>query len=82
MIDPATSWFEIKDLPGKHTADIVANVVEQTWLNRYPWPDEIILDRGKEFLAEFKNMLEADYDAKIKRITKRNLESYKDQLCT
>ena len=46
MIDPATSWFEIKDVPGTKQADIVANVVEQAWLNRCPWPQKSILDRG------------------------------------
>ena len=31
MIDPATSWFELKLIPNK-TALEVANIVEQTWL--------------------------------------------------
>ena len=25
------------------------NVIEQTWLTRYPRPTQIIVDRGKEF---------------------------------
>ena len=36
MIDPATGWFEIKDVPGTKRADIVVKIVEQTCLNRYP----------------------------------------------
>ena len=72
MIDPATGWFEIKEVPGTKRADIVANVVEQAWLNRYPWPQEVILDRGTEFMAEFSAMIQNDYGVKKKPITKRN----------
>ena len=75
MIDPATGWFEIKDVPGTKRADYVSNIVEQTWLNRYPWPQEIIIDRGKEFLAEFAEMVENDYGIKRKQITTRNPQS-------
>ena len=45
MIDPATDWFEIKVIQTKR-ADAIANLVEQTQLVRYPWPDLIIMDRG------------------------------------
>ena len=50
MIDPATGWFEIKEIKTKR-ADVIAiaNLVEQTWLVRYPWPDLIIMDRVREF---------------------------------
>jgi hypothetical protein len=72
MIDPATSWFEIREVPGTKRADVVANIVEQAWLTRYPWPQEVILDRGTEFMAEFSTMLTNDYGIKKKPITKRN----------
>ena len=36
MIDPETCWFEMKQIPDKR-ADTIANLVEQTWLSRYPW---------------------------------------------
>ena len=49
MIDPATGWFELKDV-GQKTADTIANAVEQTWLTRYPWPTMITYDRGTEFM--------------------------------
>jgi len=49
MIDPATGWFEMKELPDKQ-AITVANLVEQTWLTRYPWPTEITYDKGTEFI--------------------------------
>jgi hypothetical protein len=72
MIDPATGWFEIREVPGTKRADVVANIVEQVWLTRYPWPQEVILDRGTEFMAEFSAMLENDYGIKKRPITKRN----------
>ena len=37
MIDPATGWFEMKNVTDKE-AITVAAAVEQTWLTRYPWP--------------------------------------------
>ena len=52
MIDPATGWFEITDVSTKR-ADVVANIIEQTWLVRYPWPTQVVLNRGREFMAEF-----------------------------
>ena len=72
MIDPATGWFEIKQVPGTKSADVVANIVEMVWLNRYPWPQKVILDRGTEFMAEFSKMIQDDYGVKKKPTTKRN----------
>jgi hypothetical protein len=71
MIDPSTSWFEITAVDTKR-ADYVANVVEQTWLTRYPWPSEVVLDRGREFMGEFTQMMRDDYGVKRKPITTRN----------
>ena len=71
MIDPATGWFEMRTIPDKR-ADTIANLVEQTWLTRYPWPTQIIFDRGSEFMAEFAQMVTEDYGIKRKPITKRN----------
>ena len=45
MIDLVTGWFEIATVDTKW-ADVIANVLEQTWLTRYPWPTCIVLDRG------------------------------------
>jgi hypothetical protein len=52
MIDPATGWFEMREIPNKE-AITITNLVEQTWLTRYPWPNQIVFDRGKEFMGEF-----------------------------
>ena len=71
MIDPATGWFEIVEVSTK-SADVIANTIEQTWLCRYPWPLIVILDRGKEFMAEFSQMIRRDYGLKKKPIMTRN----------
>eukprot|EP00957_Ditylum_brightwellii_P006659 506024-Ditylum_brightwellii.AAC.1 len=64
MIDPATGWFEMAEIKTKR-ADIIANVIEQMWFNQYPWPTEVVLDRGTEFMAEDTEMIQKDY-----RVTK------------
>ena len=72
MIDPATGWFEIVEIP-KKSGNIVSNAVETTWLSRHPWPTKIALDRGKEFMAKFIDIIKNDYnDIKLRRITTRN----------
>ena len=63
MIDPATYWFKMKEIDNK-TASTVANIVEQTWLTRYPWPSVITYDRGTEFMAEFAKMIKEEYEMK------------------
>jgi hypothetical protein len=71
MIDPATGWFEMRELRDK-AAITTANLVEQTWLTRYPIPQILTYDRGTEFMAEFAEMIENDYGIKRKGITVRN----------
>ena len=53
MIDPSICWIEIRSVP-EARADLVTNQVELAWLTRYPLPNQITVDRGKEFLAELK----------------------------
>eukprot|EP00957_Ditylum_brightwellii_P198499 15128257-Ditylum_brightwellii.AAC.1 len=60
MIDPATGWFEMAEIKIGH-ADIIANIIEQTWFDQYPWPTEVVLDRGTEFMAKFTEMIQKDY---------------------
>ena len=43
-----------------------------TWLTRYPWPTEIIMDRGKEFSAEVSKTIQDEYGIAKKLITTRN----------
>jgi hypothetical protein len=71
MIDPVTGWFEIAEVP-KKSADVVINVLDQTWLVRYPRPAEIIMDRGREFAAEVQRELQREYGIIRKLITTRN----------
>lgn len=71
MIDPATSWFEMREIKNKE-AITTANIVEQTWLTRYPIPQIITYDRGTEFMADFAEMIENDYGIKRRGITVRN----------
>eukprot|EP00980_Cylindrotheca_fusiformis_P020524 scaffold7585_cov72-Cylindrotheca_fusiformis.AAC.1 len=66
MIDPATGWFEIVEIKDKQ-ADEVANKLEQTWLVRYPWPQNVVCNRGKEFMAEVTEMLTEDYGLTVVR---------------
>ena len=76
MIDPATNWFEIAKYDNKKAATI-ADLVEQTWLARYPRPSIITYDKGKEFLGHaFKNSLISNmYGIKAKVSTKANPQS-------
>ena len=71
MIDPATGWFEIVEVPNKR-ADEICNLLEHTWLDRYPWPENVIMDRGSEFMAEVQDTLTNDYGIKVNKITTRN----------
>ena len=64
MIDPATRWFEIAEIPTKWADDVV-NILEFSWLTRYPWLTEIIMDRGKEFAAEVQDTIHHEYGIKI-----------------
>ena len=50
MIDPVTGWFEVVRYDDKR-AITIANLVETTWLSRYPRPIEIMYDQGKEFIG-------------------------------
>ena len=52
----------------------IANLVETTWLSRYPWPSEITYGRGSEFLGHrFKNnLIEEEYDIIAKPVTVGN----------
>jgi hypothetical protein len=57
MIDPATGWFEMQQHDDKKSIT-VANIVEEEWLGRYPWPTQITFDRGSEFIGQdFQQMI-------------------------
>ena len=71
MIDPATGWFEIIEVEDPR-ADTVANALEKTWFSRYPWPNHVVNDRGREFMAETHEILRAHYGVTVNKITTRN----------
>ena len=73
MIDPATGWFKIAEYNDKRAATI-ADLVEQSWLARYPRPSIITYDQGKEFLGHaFKNsLIRNTYGIKAKIATTAN----------
>ena len=52
--------------------DFMANYLEIHWLSRYPWPTEIVMDRGKEFAAELSEAIKDEYGINKKLITTRN----------
>ena len=76
MVDTITGWFEVVRYDDKRAINIV-NLVETTWLSRYPRPIEIKYDQGKEFIGhEFrKYLIKMEYKITAKPITLVNLMS-------
>eukprot|EP00957_Ditylum_brightwellii_P051040 3870144-Ditylum_brightwellii.AAC.1 len=56
-------------------ADVIANAIEQTWFNPYPWPTEVVLDRGTKFMAKFTEMIQRDYGVTKRPITAQDLQA-------
>ena len=50
MINPVTGQFEITKHDNKRAIS-TANLVEITWLSRYPRPMEINYDKGSAFIG-------------------------------
>ena len=71
MIDPATGWFGMISIVMKQS-DVISNKLEQTWLTQYPWPTQIVLNCGTEFMAEVTKMLKKDYRIILKPIKTQN----------
>ena len=74
MLDPATGFFEVVEIDEKK-ADHIANILEMNWLCRYPWPTEIVMDRGSEFKREVRDTLTNEFGIITKVITSRNPQS-------
>jgi hypothetical protein len=66
MIDPATGWFEVKDVPD-YTAMSTQAAFDEVWLSRYPRPEVIGFDGDSEFKHVFEEMRK-NYGMK-KRVT-------------
>lgn len=55
MIDPATGWFEIKDVVSA-TAGEIQVAFDDVWLARYPRPQYLGFDNGGEYKKEFEQL--------------------------
>ena len=63
ILDPSTGWFEIAQVPYYSIDEVkedkedfidktsarISKIFEQTWLSRYPRPEEVVCDNGSEF---------------------------------
>ena len=67
MIDPATGWFEMAQIPNKMAAEI-ADITKKTWFTRYPPPQLIVFDRGTKFMTVFAKICHNDNGLKRKPI--------------
>ena len=54
------------------TTDVVINDFENEWITCYPFPVEIVVDGGVEFIGKFRQALNDKYGANVKLITTRN----------
>ena len=61
--DANTTWFDIAEVPTKQADDAI-NILEFSWLTRYLWPTEIVIDRGKEFAAKVQHTIHNEYGIK------------------
>ena len=64
-------WIEI-NISLSAQADFIANQIELALLTRYLLSSKVIVDRGNEFLAEFREMIPNDYGIKGRANTSRN----------
>ena len=87
MIDPATSWFEMVEIPvtikdaktgewsSKETFDKtsaqISRLVNKSWFSRYPRCRKVIYDNGSEFKLHFKSLCDS-YGLKRKPTTIKN----------
>jgi hypothetical protein len=73
MIDPATGWFEIAEMKDQ-SSEAAMNAFDDTWLSRYPRPEFIGFDNGKEYKKFFKQLIN-NYGLKPKPTTTYNPQS-------
>ena len=73
MIDPVTGWFEIAQYEDK-IAISTANLVETSWMSRYPRLIKITYNQGEEFIGhEFiKYLINMEYRITAKPSTLGN----------
>ena len=74
MIDPATSWFEMREIPVltvtnpktneekivfEKTSSRISQIINSSWLSRYPRPKNVVYDNGSEFKLYFKALCDS-----------------------
>ena len=74
MINPATLWFDMLQIPNKMAAEIV-DITNKTWFTRYPLLQRLVFDRGTEFMDEFTKTCQNNYGLKRKPIKTINPQS-------
>ena len=70
IIDPATGWFEMKEI-GASDAATTAAAMDDVWFSRYPRPQIIGYDGGGEFKSVFAETI-ANYGLEAKTTTAYN----------
>ena len=73
IIDPATGWFEMKEISDP-TAASTSAALDDVWLSRYPRPQVIGYDGGGEFKADFAETIK-NYGLSKKITTAYNPQS-------
>ena len=73
MIDPATGWFEVAPVSNIDSASCQA-AFDDYWLSRYPHPQYLGYDNGKDVKKVFEEM-QANYEMAAKPSSKYNPQS-------
>ncbi|MGL5918199.1 MAG: hypothetical protein ACRCYM_03030, partial [Cetobacterium sp.] len=70
IIDPATGWFEMKEIGAPDSATTIA-AMDDVWFSRYPRPQIIGFDGGGEFKSVFEETI-ANYGLEKHTTTSHN----------
>jgi hypothetical protein len=73
MIDPSTSWFEVKDVKDKSAKESM-NTCDDAWLSINPRPEYIGFDNGGEYKNVFEELVN-NYGIKKNNSTQFNPQS-------
>ena len=62
MIDPVTGWIEIAKIPEDDFSSLkTSQLMNKSWLTRYPRSVQYICDCGNEFKGDFKALMKTFY---------------------
>ena len=74
MIDLATGWIEIHTAPSARHGRIL-NQVELAWVTCYSLPNKVMVDRGNEFIAKFRQKIIDGHSMKVGPISSRSSQA-------